>query len=161
MQGDPDIISNLNGLLAYEMTAADQYFVHAYVYEDMGLNGLYEQARHEQEEELDHARKLIRRILLLEGRPDLGARVNPTIASDVPGMLKADLAMEMTVVAELKRVIALAEDKKDFVTREILLSLLDDTEQDHVYWLEQQLRLIDQMGLENYLQSQMDGSTPS
>lgn len=161
MRGDPTIIAELNGLLAYEMTAADQYFVHAHVYEDMGLHRLYERIKHEQEEELEHAQKLIRRILFLQGTPDLGTRTNPTIATDVPGMFKADLEMEMKVVSELKRIIALAEEKSDFVTRETLVSLLDDTEEDHVYWLEQQLRLIDQIGIENYLQSQMGEGTPS
>lgn len=155
MRGDPGIIAELNKLLAYEMTASDQYFVHAHVYEDMGFHRLYERIKHEQEEELEHAQKLIRRILFLGGTPDLGTRTNPTVASDVPEMLKADLAMEMMVVGELKRVIALAEDKRDYITREVLVSLLDDTEEDHVYWLEQQLRLIDALGIENYLQSQM------
>lgn len=161
MRGDPAIIAELNGLLAYEMTAADQYFVHAHVYEDMGLNRLFSRIKHEQEEELEHAQKLIRRILFLGGTPDLGTRTNPTIAADVPGMLRADLDMEMTVVAELKRVIAQAEEKRDYITRQVLVSLLDDTEEDHVYWLEQQLRLIDALGLENYLQSQMGEGTPS
>lgn len=158
MQGDPTIIAELNGLLAYEMLAADQYFVHAHIYEDMGFNRLFERIKHEQEEELEHAQKLIRRILFLGGKADLGTRQTPTIAADIPGMLQADLDMEMTVVANLRRVMALAEEKGDFVTRDMLLGLLDDTEEDHVYWLEQQLRLIDAMGLQNYLQSQMNGS---
>lgn len=161
MRGDPSIIAELNGLLAYEMTAADQYFVHAHVYEDMGFHRLYERIKHEQQEELEHAQKLIRRILFLGGTPDLGSRTNPTIASDVPGMLRADLDMELKVVSELRRVIALAEEKRDYITREILVELLDDTEEDHVYWLEQHLRLIDAIGLENYLQSQMGEGTPS
>ncbi|WP_043643866.1 bacterioferritin [Caenispirillum salinarum] len=158
MRGDPTIIAELNGLLAYEMLAADQYFVHAHVYEDMGFFRLYERIKHEQEEELEHAQKLIRRILFLGGTPDLGTRQTPTLAADVPAMFKADLDMEMKVVSELRRVMALAEEKRDYVTRDTLLSLLDDTEEDHVYWLEQQLRLIDAMGIQNYLQSQMDGS---
>ncbi|MCA1940308.1 MAG: bacterioferritin [Caenispirillum bisanense] len=161
MKGDPAIIAELNALLSYEMVAADQYFVHAHMYEDMGFHRLFDRIKHEQEEELEHAQKLIRRILFLGGTPDLGTRQTPTIAADVPGMLKADLALEMQVVADLKRVIKLAEDKRDFITREVLIELLDDTEEDHVYWLEQQLRLIDAIGLENYLQSQMDGSAAS
>lgn len=160
MKGDPTIIAELNGLLAYEMLAADQYFLHAHVYEDMGFMRLFDRIKHEQEEELEHAQKLIRRILFLGGTPDLGNRTSPKLAADVPGMLKADLDIEITVVAELRRIMALAEDKKDYVTRDVLLSLLDDTEQDHVYWLEQQLRLIDAMGIQNYLQSQMDRSAP-
>ena len=158
VKGDKKIIDELNGLLAYEMLAADQYFIHAHVYEDMGLNRLFERIKHEQEEELEHAQKLIRRILFLQGAPDLGSRASPKIADDVPGMLKADLAIEIKVVGDLKRVMALAEDKKDYITRDMLRTLLDDTEEDHVWWLEKQLRLIDSMGLENYLQTQMDGS---
>ncbi|RFA27791.1 bacterioferritin [Alkalilimnicola ehrlichii] len=157
MRGDTTIIAELNGLLAYEMTAADQYFVHAHVYEDMGLYRLYERIKHEQEEELEHAQKLIRRILFLQGKPDLGARQTPTIAGDVPGMLQADLDMELKVVSELRRVIALVEQKGDYVTRDLLLGLLYDTEEDHTHWLEQQLRLIDAIGIQNYLQSQADG----
>ncbi len=161
MQGDPTIIAELNGLLAYEMLAADQYFVHAHIYEDMGLNRLFDRIKHEQEEELEHAQKLIRRILFLGGVPNLGTRSTPTIAADVPGMLRADLDMELMVVKELRRVIAVAEEKRDYGTRQVLIELLDDTEEDHVYWLEQQFRLIDAIGIENYLQSQMEGSASS
>lgn len=155
MKGDAEIITELNGLLAYELVAADQYFVHAHVYEDMGLVRLFERVKHEQEEELEHAQKIIRRILFLEGKPDLGSRGNPNIAADVPGMLQSDLAMEMKVVGELRRVMKLAESKGDYVTRNMLQSLLDDTEEDHVFWLEKHLRLIDAMGVQNYLQTQM------
>ncbi|GAA0589411.1 bacterioferritin [Caenispirillum bisanense] len=161
MRGDPTIIAELNGLLAYEMLAADQYFVHAHIYEDMGLHRLFARIKHEQEEELEHAQKLIRRILFLGGVPDLGTRATPTIAADVPGMLRADLDMELKVVSELRRVIKLAEEKRDYITRQVLVELLDDTEEDHVYWLEQQFRLIDAIGMENYLQSQMEGGEPS
>lgn len=161
MKGNPTIIQELNGLLAYEMLAADQYFVHAHIYEDMGLVRLFERIKHEQEEELEHAQKLIRRIIFLEGKPDLGERKTPTIHADVPAMLQADLDMEMKVVAELRRVMALVEKDGDYVTRDMLLSLLDDTEEDHVYWLEKQLRLIDGMGLQNYLQSQTGSGAPA
>jgi len=157
MKGDQSIIDELNGLLAYEMLAADQYFVHAHVYEDLGYLRLFSRIKHEQEEELEHAQKLIRRILFLGGRPDLGGRQTPTIGTGVPAMLQADLDMENLVVGELRRVIALVESKRDYVTRDMLLVLLDDTEEDHVYWLEKQLRLIDAMGLQNYLQSQKGG----
>lgn len=157
MKGDSAIIEHLNGLLAYEMTAADQYLIHARVYADMGLERLRERVQHEQEEELDHARRLIDRILFLEGTPDMGARQPMNTSRDVPTMLRADLDMELTVVAQLRRMIKVCEEHSDYVTRELLRDLLSDTEEDHVWWLETHLALIDKMGLENYLQSQMGG----
>jgi len=160
MKGNKKIIDGLNKMLAYEMTASDQYFVHAHVYQDMGLERLYERIYHEHQEELEHAKVLIERILFLEGTPDLGQRLPANTSREVPQMLRHDLDMEMTVVGELKRLVTLCEKEKDYVSREKLLPLLSDTEEDHVYWLEQQLRLIGMVGLENYLQSQMEGSQP-
>jgi len=161
MKGNKKIIDGLNKMLAYEMTASDQYFVHSHVYEDMGLPHLYERIYHEHQEELQHAKVLIERILFLEGTPDLGKRLPANTSRDVPKMLQHDLDMEMTVVSELKALITLCETEQDYVTRSNLLPLLSDTEEDHVYWLEQQLRLIDMTGLQNYLQSQMEPGLPS
>ena len=109
---------------------------------------------HEMEEESDHARALINRVLMLEGTPNMKvADIN--IGHDVPSMLKADLQLEYAVRQHLKDGIALCEQEQDYVTREILVAQLVDTEEDHAHWLEQQLRLIDMMGLANYLQSQL------
>lgn len=155
MKGKGNIIDALNEMLAYEMTASDQYFVHAHVYHDMGLQHLYERIYHEHQEELTHAKVLIERILFLEGTPDLGQRLPANTSRDVPQMLQHDLDMEMLVVGQLRELVALCEKERDFVTREKLMPLLDDTEEDHVHWLEQQLRLIGMVGLPNYLQSQM------
>lgn len=161
MKGSKKVIDALNKMLAYEMTASDQYFVHAHVYDDMGLPHLYERIYHEHQEELQHAKVLIERIIFLEGTPDLGERLPANTSRDVAKMLQHDLDMEMTVVGELKQLIALCEKEKDYVTREKLLPLLDDTEEDHVHWLEQQLRLIGMVGLQNYLQSQMKPGHPN
>lgn len=157
MKGDAVILEQLNQLLAYEMTAADQYLIHARVYADMGLGKLQARVQHEHEEELDHARRIIDRILFLGGTPDMGARGSMNARYDVPTMLRADLEMELDVVTRLRALIRLCEERQDYVTREMLRGLLGDTEEDHVWWLETHLALIDKMGLQNYLQSQMGG----
>ena len=107
------------------------------------------------QEETEHATKLIQRILFLEGSPNLKERDPLNVGTDVAGMLKNDLKLEYQVIAALKEVIARCEAAKDFETREILEDLLKDTEEDHTWWLEQQLGLIDKIGLNNYLQSKM------
>lgn len=161
MKGDPNIIQHLNRLLAGELTAIDQYFLHAEMYKNFGLEKLFERINHEVDDERGHARALIARILFLEGTPDLGTREPLTIGSDVPSMLKNDLAVEYAVAQALREVIAECEKVRDYVTREILEQMLDDTEEDHAHWLEQQLRLIDLVGLQNYIQSQMSGGSPN
>ncbi|WP_169570084.1 bacterioferritin [Sneathiella limimaris] len=153
MKGSKKVIDTLNALLTHEMSAADQYFIHSRMYEDWGLEELYERLKHEQEEELDHAAQLVQRILFLEGTPDVASRAKLNIGKDVPSMMKSDLAYELSVVTELKKAIAVCEKEQDYVSRNILLGLLKDTEEDHTYWLEKQLGLIDKMGLENYIQS--------
>ncbi|MCW9034658.1 MAG: bacterioferritin [Rhodospirillales bacterium] len=153
MKGDKKVIKQLNLLLSGELTAVDQYLVHAKMYEDWGLNELHEHTKHEMEEEQDHARRLIERILFLEGVPDVAARSALCIGKDTPSMLKNDLQVELEVVEALKAAIVICEKASDFVSRDLLVELLDDTEMDHTYWLEKQLGLIDKMGLQNYLQS--------
>jgi bacterioferritin len=155
MKGDNKVIEELNKLLAGELTAMDQYFIHSRMYEDWGFNKLYERINHEMQDETRHADALIKRILFLEGVPDLSKRGQLAIGSHVPEMLKNDLELELNVVASLKEVIAYCESVNDYNTREILEGMLQDTEDDHTYWLEKQLGLIDRIGLENYLQSQM------
>jgi bacterioferritin len=107
------------------------------------------------QEERQHADRLITRILFLQGVPDLSQRHALAVGRDVPEMLNNDLGLEYRVIAELKEAIALCESLRDYETRDILLSLLKDTEEDHTYWLETQLGLIAKTGLANYLQSQM------
>lgn len=155
MKGNQDVIDMLNSLLTGELSAMDQYFVHARMYEDWGLNELYERIAHESDDEREHAAKLVSRILFLEGTPDVASRDKLTIGSNVEEMLRNDLAYEYKVAAHLKTAIALCESKGDYVSRELLEQLLEETEDDHLYWLEKQLGLIDKVGLQNYLQSRM------
>ena len=155
MKGKQNIIDGLNELLGYELAAMDQYFIHSQMYLDWGLNKLYERINHEFDDERGHATKLIERMLFLEGTPDMQTRVGFKVGKDVPEMLESDLRVEYDVDAKLKEVIALAEREEDYVTRDMLMVLLDDTDMDHAYWLEQQLGLIKRLGLPNYLQSQI------
>jgi len=155
MQGDKQVITHLNELLAGELTAIDQYFIHSRMYENWGFSKLYERIGHEVQDEINHADALIKRILFLEGTPDLSKREPLAVGATVPEMLKNDLAVEYKVVANLRKVIAYCESVHDYQTREILEVMLDDTEEDHAHWLEKQLGLINLIGLENYLQSQI------
>lgn len=155
MKGDKKIIETLNELLAGELTAVDQYLIHGEMYADFGLNLLAEKSLHESDHERQHARAIIQRILFLEGKPNLEKRNPLTVGSNVVEMLKSDLALEYQVVGDLKAAMAKCEKAGDYVTRDMLLVQLDDTEMDHAYWIEQQLRLIGLVGLENYLQSQI------
>lgn len=155
MKGDKKVITQLNKLLAGELTAMDQYFVHSRMYEDWGFSKLHERVAHEMEDETQHASALIERILFLEGTPDLSKRDSLQIGKDVPTMLKSDLNLEISVVSALKKAITICEESRDYQTREILEAMLKDTEEDHAYWLEKQLGLIQKVGLKKYLQSQM------
>ena len=155
MKGSKKILGRLNELLSGELTAADQYFTHSRMYEDWGLGVLSERIKHESEEELEHADTLIKRILFLDGTPDLSVRAGLKIGSTVAEMMANDLELEISVARELKEVIQLAEAEKDFVTREILEDMLKTTEEDHMYWLETQLELIEKIGIQNYMQSKL------
>ncbi|MCH8536777.1 MAG: bacterioferritin [Alkalimonas sp.] len=154
MKGKQVIIDALNTLLANELSAMDQYFIHSRMYQDWGLEKLYQRIDHEFDDEKGHAAALIERILFLEGVPDLSTRDGIKVGKNVPEMLQNDLDVEYRVQALLKDTMALCEKEQDYVSRNILQQLLDDTEQDHAYWLEQQLGLIKLLGLPNYLQSQ-------
>jgi bacterioferritin len=158
MKGDKKIIEILNELLAGELTAVDQYLAHGEMYANMGFQRLAEKALHESEHERQHARALIQRILFLEGAPNLAKREALRIGAEVSEMLKADLSVEYKVVGDLKRAIAACEKAQDYVSRDMLAIQLEDTEMDHAYYLEKQLRLIEQVGVQNYKQSQIDGA---
>ncbi len=155
MKGEQKVLDVLNHLLAGELAAMDQYFIHSRMYDDWGLSKLHERIAHEMEDETGHASDLIERILFLEGTPDMVTRTGLNIGKDVPEMLQNDLDLEYTVVKDLKAAIAICESASDYQTREILEVMLKDTEEDHAYWLEKQLGLIKRIGLPNYLQSQM------
>ena len=154
MQGNQKVIDGLNSLLGYELAAMDQYFIHSQMYLDWGLTKLYDRINQEIADEKGHATKLIERMLFLGGTPDMQTRTGLLIGKEVPDMLESDLRVEYEVAARLKEVIAVCEIEHDYVSRDILMVLLDDTEMDHAYWLEQQLGLISRLGLSNYLQSQ-------
>ncbi len=155
MQGKENVINGLNELLGYELAAMDQYFIHSQMYLDWGYNKLYERIDHEFDDERGHATKLIERMLFLGGTPDMQTRTGLKIGSEVPDMLESDLRVEYEVAAKLKEVISICEQEHDYVSRDMLVILLDDTETDHAHWLEQQLGLIKRLGLQNYLQSQL------
>lgn len=159
MKGQPEVIDYLNMLLRGELAARDQYFIHSRRYEDLGLMVLYERINHEMEEETEHADALIRRILFLEGDPDMRPDAFES-GKQVEDMLEKDLALEYQVRENLSKGIALCETHGDFVTREILRVQLSDTEEDHAWWLEQQLRLIKMIGSERYIQSKMGDHSP-
>jgi bacterioferritin len=152
MKGNQKILTLLNNLLAGELTAMDQYFIHSRMYEDSGLTRLYNRIAHEMQDETEHADQMIKRILFLEGTPNLVNREPIHVGRDVPEMLQNDLNLEYAVVKNLRDGIALCEAEGDFETRKMLAQQLEDTELDHTYWLEQQLGLIDKMGLANYQQ---------
>lgn len=154
MQGHPEIVECLKELLRGELAARDQYFIHSRQYEDLGLMRLYARMDHEMEEETQHADDILRRILFLQGKPDMRP-YEFTPGETVEEMLRKDLETEYRVQANLKAAMALCEEHRDYTTRDILLKQLRDTEEDHAYWLEKQLGLIEKVGLQNYLQAQM------
>ncbi len=153
MLGNTEVVDYLNTLLAGELGARDQYFIHSRMYDEWDYKKLYVRIDHEMADETMHADALIRRILMLEGTPNMTV-ATVRVGKTVPEMLRLDLDVEEEVRAALREGIAICERVRDYVTRDILLAQLGDTEEDHAYWLEQQLRLIDAVGLENYLQSQ-------
>ncbi|WP_115720289.1 heteropolymeric bacterioferritin subunit Ftn [Gallaecimonas mangrovi] len=154
MQGNPEVIDYLNMLIGGELAARDQYLIHSRMYEDWGLPRLYERIDHEMQEEASHADTIIRRVLFLEATPNMD-RDDLDVGTDVVSCLKADLKLEYKVREHLAKGIELCEKKGDYISRDMLRAQLSDTEEDHTYWLEKQIRLIDMVGLENYIQSQM------
>lgn len=155
MKGKQKIIDLLNKQLTLELTSMDQYLAHSKIYEDWGITKLHEKLAHEYEEELDHAKRLTERILFLEGEPDTVSREKVRVGNNIKDMLSNDLAAEHIVDESLRHIMGVCESENDYVTRDILTELLNDTETDHIYWLEQHLGLIEKIGIPNYLQSQM------
>lgn len=154
MKGNAKVLDYLNFLLAGELAARDQYFIHASMYEEWGYKKLAAIVKHEMAEETDHAQQIISRILFLESTPVMTP--SPLqIGSDVKSMLQSDYQLELAVRDNLKKGIKLCETEQDYVTRDILLVQLQDTEEDHARWLEQHLHQIEQIGIELYLQSQL------
>ena len=154
MKGDKKVIQLLNRQLTRELTAVNQYFLHASMQSHWGLEKLGRHEYQEATEEMKHADSLIKRILVLDGLPNLQDLGKLGIGEHVPEMLSSDLALERGSQETLKEGISHCESVKDYVSREILEDILEDTEE-HIDWIETQLDLVKKVGLENYLQSQM------
>jgi bacterioferritin len=153
MKGDPDVIRHLSTCLTNELTSVNQYFLHARLYDNEGYGKLGHKTYEESIEEMKHADRLIKRILLLEGFPNLQDLHKLRIGQTVEERLKADLAAETGGRTALVAAIALCETKQDYVSRDLLTDILDDTEE-HIDFLETQLSVLAEIGLQNYVQSQ-------
>ena len=154
MKGDTTVIEHLNKVLKNELTAINQYFLHSKMLKDWGLHKLGDYEHGESVDEMKHADQLIERILFLEGLPNLQKLGTLRIGEDVPEILRCDLDMELDAIPDLRAGIAYCEAHKDYVTRDLFDSILV-SEEEHVDWLETQLGLVEKMGVEIYLQSQM------
>ncbi len=155
MKGDADVIKKLNAILTNELTSINQYFLHARMYQNEGYGKLGKKTYEESVEEMGHADKLVKRILLLEGLPNLQNLGKLAIGEAVEERLKADLALETTGRAAMVEGVLLCEQKQDYVSRDLLTEILEDTEE-HIDFLETQLGVLAQVGLQNYLQSQYE-----
>jgi bacterioferritin len=154
MKGDKKVIEFLNRVLRNELMAINQYFLHSRMFKDWGLNALGDYEFHESVDEMKHADQLIERILFLEGLPNMQDLGKLRIGENTREMLECDLALEMDAIPDLRDGIEYSESVRDFVSRDLLRSILD-SEEEHVDWLETQLDLIERIGLENYQQSQI------
>jgi bacterioferritin len=155
MQGDKGVLTHLNKILKNELTAINQYFLHARMLDNWGLTRLGKYEYGESIDEMKHADKLIARILFLDGIPNLQDLSRLRIGENITELLKADLALEMDALPDLREAITHCEQVKDYVSRELLEHILE-SEEEHVDYIETQLALIERVGVQNYQQSQME-----
>ena len=154
MKGEQKIIEHLNRVLKNELTAINQYFLHSRIFKDWGLTKLADHEHAESLDEMKHADQVIERTLFLDGLPNIQDIGKVMIGENVKEALECDLKLEMTAIPDLRAAVSDAEELKDFVSRDLFRSILD-AEEEHVDWLETQLDLVEKIGVENYLQSQI------
>ncbi|HXD41571.1 MAG TPA: bacterioferritin [Ramlibacter sp.] len=158
MQGDPQVIQHLQAQLRNELTATNQYFLHFRMLKHWGFGKLAKKEYEESLGEMKHADRLMERILVIEGLPNLQDLAKLLVGENVPEILDCDLRTERGAQATIKEGIAHCEAVRDYVSRELLEDILEDTEE-HIDYLETQLDVLAKVGLQNYLQSQMDVSS--
>ena len=152
MKGDPKVIEHLNRTLGNELVAINQYFLHARMLSDWGLKELGEYEYGESIDEMKHADLLVQRVLFLDGLPNLQDLGRLRIGENVREILECDLALEMQAIPDLRDAVEYCEQVRDYVSRELFENILE-SEEEHVDWLETQLKLMDQLGEQNYLQT--------